>query len=190
VTRSADLAGTDRGYATELADEPGLGTLACLRLYRKLAAGVAVVTSRHGADPFGLTASSLTSVSLRPPLLLFCAATGSNTLAAIRAQRSFAVHLLRADQAPIAEAFARPGHDPRRFAGRAYRNVLGVPVLSDVLAWSVCFLVDERRYGDHCVVVGQVVVAHTGRGTPLIWHDRRFAGLAGPSGQGCSGSTA
>ena len=176
----AELAGP-----AELAEEPGPGAVACRRLYRMLAAGVTVVTTRAGQDPVGLTASSVTSVSLRPPMLLVCVATGSGSLAAIRRQRAFAVHLLREEQAATAEAFSRPGHDPRRFAGRAHRDVLGVPVLADVLAWSVCFLVSEHRHGDHCVVVGQVVIAHTGAGRPLIWHDRRYAGLAaGELGQG------
>jgi len=169
----------------ELADEPGPGAAACLRLYRMLAAGVTIVTSRAGRDPVGLTASSVTSVSLRPPMLLVCVAAGSATLAAIRTQRAFAVHLLREEQAATADVFSRPGHDPQRFLDRTYRDVLGVPVLTDVLAWSVCFLAGESRYGDHCVAVGQVMVAHRGSGRPLIWHDRRYATLTlPPVGQG------
>lgn len=164
----------------ELADEPGPGAAACLRLYRMLAAGVTVVTSRAGRDLVGLTASSVTSVSLLPPMLLVCVAAESGTLGAIRRQRAFAVHWLREDQVATAEAFSRPGHDRRRFGDRAYRDVLGVPVLADVLAWSVCFLAGESRYGDHCVVVGQVVIAHTGSGQPLIWHNRRYARLVVP----------
>src|SRR5215813_11694426 len=90
----------------DLDDEPGLSAAACLRLYRKLAAGVAVVTSYGSDGPVGLTASSLTSVSLRPPILLLCLTSGSRTLSAIRTQRAFAVHLLRDDQDARARSFA------------------------------------------------------------------------------------
>lgn len=163
----------------DLDDEPGLSAAACLRLYRQLAAGVTVVTSYGPEGPVGLTASSVTSVSLRPPMLLLCLTSGSRTLSAIRAQRAFAVHLLREDQHARARAFADPRVTPgTRFAGHEYRDVLGVPLLTDALAWSVCFVEDERGYGDHNVVVGRVVAAHVRGGRPLLWHDREFARLA------------
>jgi flavin reductase (DIM6/NTAB) family NADH-FMN oxidoreductase RutF len=151
------------------------------QLFRKLAAGVTVVTSRDAHGPVGLTASSVTSVSLRPPMLLVCVATRSSTLTAIRFRRHFAVHMLRDDQQPIAEGFCRPGNGAGRFAGVAYRYVSGVPVILDALAWSVCLLADTREYGDHHVVVGRVLATATGSGRPLVWHDRRYAGLSGPA---------
>jgi flavin reductase (DIM6/NTAB) family NADH-FMN oxidoreductase RutF len=165
-------------------DEPGLSAAACLRLYRKLAAGVTVVTSRGPEGPVGLTASSVTSVSLRPPILLLCLTSGSRTLSAIRTQQAFAVHLLREDQHARAQVFADPRVAPgSRFTGHEYREVLGVPLLTDALAWSICFVEDDRSYGDHSVVVGRVVAAHVHGGRPLLWHDRSFARLAdAPSG--------
>ena len=154
---------------------------ACLGLYRKLAGAVTVVTS-HGRGPVGLTASSVTSVSLHPPLLLVCVATGSATLAAICSTRVFAVHLLRDDQRAMAEAFGRPGRDPQLFASLGYEYRLGVPVLVDALAWSVCRLVDAREYGDHRVVVGQIAATGVGGGRPLVWHDRHYSRLCDCSG--------
>lgn len=148
------------------------------QLFRKLAAGVTVVTSRGPHGPVGLTASSVTSVSLRPPMLLVCVTTRSRTLAAIRHRRCFAVHLLRDDQRPVAEEFCQPGDCARRFDGVAYRYVAGVPVIPDALAWSVCVLADTREYGDHHVVVGRVLATRTGDGRPLLWHDRHYTGLS------------
>jgi len=152
-----------------LDDEPGLNAAACLQLYRKLAAGVTVVTSYAPDGPVGLTASSVTSVSLRPPILLLCLTSGSRTLSAIRVQRAFAVHLLRDDQHDWAQSFADPRISPEsRFSGHQYRDVLGVPLLANTLAWSVCFVEDVRSYGDHCVVVGRVMAAHVRGGRPLL----------------------
>lgn len=165
----------------DIDDEPGPGTAACLRLYRKLAAGVAIVTSTGVEGPVGLTASSVTSVSLHPPALLVCLAAGSRTLAAIRTQRAFAVHLLRDDQHVHARTFADPTTGTvDRFAGLRYHERLGVPVLADTLAWSVCFVVDEIAYGDHCVVLGQVAAAEATEGRPLLWHDRSFGRFETP----------
>jgi flavin reductase (DIM6/NTAB) family NADH-FMN oxidoreductase RutF len=153
----------------------GPGTDRCVRLYRKLAAGVSVVGTAGADGPVGATVSAVTSVSLRPPMLLVSLSLGSRTLAAVERRRAFSVALLRADQQALAEGFARPGGP--RFAGVAYRELLGVPVLSDSLAWSVCLVADVRTYGDHSLVIGEVVAAHAGTGRPLVWHDQKFAEL-------------
>jgi flavin reductase (DIM6/NTAB) family NADH-FMN oxidoreductase RutF len=164
------------GGAQPQADDDAPGRDACLDLFRRLAAGVAIVTARGAQGPVGMTASSVTSVSLRPPLLLVALASGSRTLQAVRTGRAFAVHLLRADQRDLAERFA--SRDPHRFAGLETREVIGMPVLADVLAWAVCRLPEIRRYGDHVVVVARVTATDVDGGRPLIWHDRGFAQLA------------
>ncbi|MET9159614.1 flavin reductase family protein [Streptomyces parvulus] len=164
-----------------LDEEPGPDATRCLALYAKLAAGVTVVTARGPDGPLGMTVSAVTSLSARPPLLLACLRDGSRTLAAVRAGRAFAVHLLRAEQQDLAGRFASPAATAaERFAGTDTRQVLGVPVLAGSLAWSVCLTEDVRRYGDHHLVVGRVAAVHVGAGRPLLWHDRRFGTLTDP----------
>ncbi len=155
----------------------GPGVQECLRFYRRLAAGVTVVTSHDALGPVGMTASAVTSLSLRPPMMLVCVARGSTTLAAIRDRRTLAIHLLREDQPELAETFSRPGNARQRFDGVPYRLVFGAPVLPDVLAWSVCLVTGTHSYGDHDVVIGRLAITHTGMGSPLIWHNHRFLGL-------------
>jgi flavin reductase (DIM6/NTAB) family NADH-FMN oxidoreductase RutF len=160
----------------EFPDEAGLSLSACLGLYRRLAAGVSVVTALGDDGPTAMTASSVTSVSLRPPLLLVSLAERSHTLAAIRSRRSFGVFLLREDQRGLAERFAHADRDAWEGTGR---RVFGVPTLPDALAWSVCLLQDVHHHGDHILAIGRVVAAHASSGRPLLWHDRAFASLAG-----------
>lgn len=147
----------------------------CVELYRRLAAGVTILSAQASTGPVGLTASSLTSLSLRPPLLMAGVAVGSYTLAAIEQTRTFGVHLLGDDQQGVAEDFAAPTGP--RFAGNEHRHILGVPILTRSLAWSVCFLTEARRYGDHVLIVGEVVALGMEQGRPLLWHNRRFAQL-------------
>ncbi|RDI68145.1 flavin reductase family protein [Nocardia pseudobrasiliensis] len=147
----------------------------CLRLYRKLAAGVCVVSAQAASGPVGLTASTVTSLSLRPPLLLAGLAVGSYTLASIEQSRTFGVHLLGERQRELAEDFASA--TGTRFDGHDHRHVLGVPVLNDTLGWAVCLLIDARRYGDHVLIVGEVAAVDSAEGQPLIWHDRSFGRL-------------
>lgn len=149
----------------------------CLDLYRKLAAGVTVVTTcGPDGEPLGLTASAVTTLSLHPPMMLACISSGSATLAAIRTRRAFAIHLLRADQSALASVFAGKA-GPGKFDGVEFQWSLGIPVLADSLGWASCVLADERRYGDHSVVVGRVASVRSGGGEPLVWHDQRFRGL-------------
>jgi flavin reductase (DIM6/NTAB) family NADH-FMN oxidoreductase RutF len=147
----------------------------CLRLFRRLAGGVAIVSAQSAEGPVGMTASTVTSVSLRPPLLLACLTTVSGTLAAILHSRSFGVQLLGTHQRSLAEDFAsRTGS---RFAVHDHRVVSGVPLLRGTLGWAVCTLIDARRYGDHVVVVGRVVSTYAHDGQPLVWHAQNFARL-------------
>jgi flavin reductase (DIM6/NTAB) family NADH-FMN oxidoreductase RutF len=161
----------------EFPDEAGPGRAACLNLYRRLTSGVSLVTALGENGLTGMTASSVTSVSLGPPLLLVSLTHQSRTLAAIRSRRAFAVHLLRSDQQELAGHFAVT-RDPAGNERPRHRTVLGVPVLPDVLAWSVCLLEAEHAYGDHTLVIGAVVAAQVGIGRPLLWHDRAYAELA------------
>ncbi|AQS72337.1 flavin oxidoreductase [Streptomyces pactum] len=178
---TTDPTNADPPHADALHEEPGPGAARCLGLYAKLAAGVTVVTARGEDGPLGMTVSAVTSLSARPPLLLACLRDGSRTLAAVRAGRAFAVHLLREEQRDLAGRFASPTTSAaERFAGTGIRQVLGVPVLAGALAWSVCLTEDVRRYGDHHLVVGRVAAVHVGGGRPLLWHDRRFGALTEP----------
>ncbi|MFE2263656.1 flavin reductase family protein [Streptomyces griseosporeus] len=162
-----------------LRDEPGPDTARCLSLYARLAAGVAVVTALEaGGGPTGMTVSSLTSVSARPPLLLVCLRGGSRTLTALTGRGTFAVSLLTDRQQEVAERFADPAvPHAARFAGLPVRRVLGLPVLTGGLGWAVCLVEDVRRYGDHQLVVGRVRAVEAGDGRPLLWHDRSFRSL-------------
>ncbi|WP_063824793.1 flavin reductase family protein [Nocardia pseudovaccinii] len=157
-------------------DDSGLDPAECVRLYRKLAAGVSIVSALSHTGPVGLTASTVTSLSLRPPLLLVCLAAGSYTLSAIQDRGRFGVQLLADHQRQVAQDFASA--TGTRFTDSNHSRIHDVPILDATLGWSVCRLTDAREYGDHVLVVGQVVAAGTGLGRPLIWHSQRFADIA------------
>ncbi|EWM18729.1 flavin reductase family protein [Kutzneria sp. 744] len=152
---------------------------ACREYYRKLTAGVAVVTACGPSGWSGTTVSTVTSVSLRPPILLCCMTLDSRTLTAIRHAGCFAVHLLADDQPDLADRFSRSPSDSTRFADLGYevRLVDGRPVISGALAVAWCELHDSTQVGDHQVVYGRVSGVRIGRGRPLAWHDRAYQAL-------------
>src|SRR5450755_1523138 len=73
------------------------------------ATGVTVITTRDpDGRPFGTTANAVSSVSLRPPLVLACLREESETLAALLARRNFAINVLHSSQTELSDRFAQP----------------------------------------------------------------------------------
>jgi flavin reductase (DIM6/NTAB) family NADH-FMN oxidoreductase RutF len=145
-------------------------------LLRRQASAVAVVTA-PGEPPVGFTATSFTSVSLRPPLVSFCLARGSSSWQGIACAGHVGVHLLAADQQEVARTFATSGID--RFAAYAGWRVgpYGVPLLDGPVAWLLCRVTRRLPAGDHVIVLAEPLTGHHGDGTPLLYHMGRYAAL-------------
>ncbi|WP_405495483.1 flavin reductase family protein [Streptomyces sp. NBC_00096] len=139
---------------------------------RRHAAGVTVITV---PGPAGFTATSFTSVSLRPPLVAFHLGLGASTAGAVHRADRFAVHLLGTGNTALAGQFARSGVD--RFEGvRWTRNADGLPLLADVPAWLTARITLRQRIGDHLMVVGEVETGAVEEdSTALVHHDGAFA---------------
>lgn len=152
------------------------------RVLGHLAGGVALVTARGPAgEPCGLTATSLCSVSLDPPLVLVSIDQGANTHLGIEAAGAYAINLLGREQEALAERFAR--EDPEKFRGlETSGRVTGAPVLGDALAHLECTVVREVTAGDHTLFIGRVEAAgvREGGGEPLVHHLGRYGTLTGP----------
>ncbi|MDG9718329.1 flavin reductase family protein [Streptomyces sp. DH24] len=147
-------------------------------LFRRHAAGVAVITAQSGTGPVGFTATSLTSVSAEPPMISFGVGTGASSWPAIATTDHVGVHILGEHQQELAATFARSGAD-RFGAPTVWREgPEGVPVLDGVLAWMVGRVVARVPAGDHRVVLAEVVLGDpSGTGRPLVYHQGRFSGL-------------
>ncbi|MFD9437958.1 flavin reductase family protein [Streptomyces sp. NPDC060006] len=165
--------------ATPDLSTPRLASPDLLRsVFRRHAAGVAVITARGDAGPVGFTATSLASVSAEPPMISFGIGTGASSWPAISRTDHVGVHILGEHQRELATTFARSGAD--RFGEpTAWREgPEGVPVLDGVLAWLVCRIVTRVPAGDHRIVLAEVVLGDpAGAGRPLLYHQGRFGGL-------------
>jgi flavin reductase (DIM6/NTAB) family NADH-FMN oxidoreductase RutF len=145
-------------------------------LLRRQAASVAVITAA-GQPPVGFTATSFTSVSLRPPLVSFCLARSSSSWSTVEDAEHVAVHLLGEDQQDVARTFATSGID--RFAthsGWEY-GPYGVPLLHEPVAWLLCRVTQRVLAGDHVIVLAEPLTGSHGEGAPLLYHMGRYAGL-------------
>lgn len=139
--------------------------------------GVAVVTSATADGPVGCTVSAVTSVSIRPPLLLVSLAEGSRTLDAIQRRRRFGLNLLPAQRCDLARQFAT-GEPASRFAGVEYDWAEGVPVLRQVVTSAVCQTERCLTVADHVLVVAAPVWwLGDIRRPPLVCFDRAYWSL-------------
>lgn len=120
------------------------------------ATGVTVITtSGPTGEPLGFTANSFTSVSLDPPLVLFCIKRESANMAALQARNAFAVNVLHIGQQSVSSRFA--SKDADRFAGVDWeRWEHDVPIILEALANFECSIHEVFEGGDHFVVIGQV----------------------------------
>lgn len=131
--------------------------------------GVSVITTRTPAGELaGFTASSFTSLSLDPPLVLFCLGDSSVSLPAFQASDGFAVHILAEDQKDLSVRFAQQGGD--KFQGLTIgEGQRSVPLLPGCLVAMECRKVQVYSGGDHRVFLGEVERVHMRDGAPLFY---------------------
>lgn len=152
-----------------------------LRLYRnalgQFATGVTVVTTLTDEGPTGMTANSFTSVSLDPPLVLWCLAQGSLRYDLFSGAQRYALNVLHSGQYDLAMAFAKDGGHFTE--ANSFEGEHGVPLLRNALAAFECALEQTVDAGDHKIIIGRVEQLRYRDGDPLIFQGGHFGTFAG-----------
>ena len=150
-----------------LPDDLARDTAAYRRALGAFATGVCVVTADSEAGPLGITINSFTSVSLEPRLILWCLDERSERWPAFAAAERFAVHVLPAEDQPLAARFAR---GVCVLADDEFvREGEGPPRLPEAAARFDCVVHDRIQMGDHLVIVGRVEVFEETAGDTLTF---------------------
>jgi flavin reductase (DIM6/NTAB) family NADH-FMN oxidoreductase RutF len=139
------------------------------------ATGVTVVTGNSlDGTPIGFACQSFASVSLDPPLVLFCADHRGRSWPHLRDTGRFTVNVLHHDQLDAVDRFGSP--NGARFEGLEwFGSAIGTPSLADALMRIHCSVEQVHVAGDHDVVIGRVVALDdTGRGRPMLFYRGRF----------------
>lgn len=123
----------------------------------RFASGVTVVTSTSDGEPVGMTCQSFSSVSLDPPLVLFCPAKTSRAWPRIQRSGHFCVNLLAHDQSELSTTMASRGVD--KFAGLTWHlsPATRSPLFDGILGYVDCAIHAVHEAGDHFIVVGRVL---------------------------------
>ena len=139
------------------------------------ATGVAVVTTvARDGYPAGITVNSFSSVSLDPPLILWCLRRGSASRDAFTTADHFAVNILAAGQEPVARRFA--ARTAGRFAGQWWcPGPRGMPLLHDTLGVFICRRARQIDGGDHLIIIGHLEEYEVTQGrSPLVFYGGRY----------------
>ncbi|MBD1599872.1 flavin reductase family protein [Pseudomonas typographi] len=139
--------------------------------------GVGIVATDGPGGRFGVTVSSMASVSAEPPMLLVCVRASSPSAQAVKANGRFTLNLLHAAQAHLADAFAGR---PRTGAAYDFSDPAWVsdadqaPRLEGACASFVCELESAQQAGSHLILIGTVSACYHQPQPPLLYCGRRY----------------
>ena len=140
--------------------------------------GVTVIAIDVEGEIRAMTANSFTSLSLDPPLVLFCLGKDTNAGHQIHSALGFTVSILRHNQRDLSSYFAGAWKEavPPSFSFTAWE---GGPRLDGCVAALGCQMHAIHDGGDHWIVQGQVVALHQGMEPhlPLLFYGGRYRQL-------------
>ena len=141
--------------------------------------GVTVIAMEVEGSIRALTANSFTSLSLNPPLVLFCLGKGTKAGQLIHQVVEFSVSILSQEQQPLSSYFAGAWKEetPPPFS---FTRSEGGPRLDGCVAALGCLVNAVHEGGDHWIVVGKVVSIHRSElpREPLVFFGGRYSALA------------
>jgi flavin reductase (DIM6/NTAB) family NADH-FMN oxidoreductase RutF len=149
--------------------------------------GIAVITAApvqagsqaQDVSHIGITVNSFTSVSLEPPLVLWCIDRRSRRYPHFAQAPGFTVSILASGHREVSTRLARAGE--HNLDGIAMiPTQLGPPALADSLAIFECARESVQEAGDHAILIGRVLrfARHDGAGAPLVYFQGRYGALA------------
>ena len=143
------------------------------------ATGITIITTIEAdGTPIGLTANSFTSLSLDPPMVLFCLDHNVASFDAFEAGGHFAVNILSSAQQDLSSRFAKSG--PDKWDGVTFDTWdTGSPILPGCLASMECTVSSISEGGDHVIVIGEVIRMERAPEdvTPLLYYRGGYANL-------------
>ena len=142
--------------------------------------GIAVITAASAEmSHIGITVNSFTSVSLEPPLVLWCIDRRSRRFPHFAQAPGFTVSILASGHREVSARLARAGE--HNLDGIALiPTELGPPALADSLAIFECARESVQEAGDHAILIGRVLrfARHDAAGAPLVYFCGRYGALA------------
>jgi flavin reductase (DIM6/NTAB) family NADH-FMN oxidoreductase RutF len=140
--------------------------------------GIAVITAEGVSAPIGITVNSFTSVSLDPPLVLWCLDKKSDRFPVFTAAPHYVISILGTEHREVSSRLARQGQ--HSLDGIALLPTkCGLPALDEAVAVFECARYAVHDAGDHAILIGRVenFFCHDA-GAPLVFYRGKYGALA------------
>jgi len=137
---------------------------------RRYPTGVTVVTAQSGDIQHGMTANSVTTLSLDPPAYLICVAKSARLHPVIDESRKFCVNLLGDDQADVSTTFAKTDlTDDERWAAVEWRDSeIGPRLIDGCTGYAECKVTASYDGLTHTIYIGEVLRLEEGEDKPPL----------------------
>jgi len=139
--------------------------------FGRFATGVTLITAvTESGEALAMTANSFSSLSLDPPLVLWCLQNNSDVFDVYAGARYFAVNVLAKEQEGHSNQYAKKG--AHLLDSGHYRvGKYGAPIIRDALVSFECELHASHEGGDHLIIVGRVRdMVSRATGEPLLFY--------------------
>jgi len=150
---------------------------------RRLAATVTLVTTSDAdGQRYGMLATSVTSVTMEPPMLLVCVSRTAHVHAALMARKRMCINVLLDEQAELVQTFSSSLPHDERFANANCQNhtAFDLPYLRDAQALFFCEVDQVVEAGTHSVVLARVLESRAIDAVrPMVYVDGRMSHLPG-----------
>ncbi|KHK90046.1 hypothetical protein LK12_18055 [Novosphingobium malaysiense] len=143
---------------------------------RRLASSVSVVACLADGEWVGMSATSVTSLTMDPPALLVCVNKQASMAAHLTLGMHFSVNLLNREHEGLSAAFGSSKLRAERFKDGGWAaGSSGVPVMGEALAAIECTVDKMVEYGSHVIVIGRVEEVRMGNEAhPLVYFDGKY----------------
>lgn len=128
---------------------------------RMIPYGLYVLGAGEGDELGMATVNWVTQTSFAPPLVVMGVKSDSNTHAMMKANRKFALSMLKTGQKDLAYAFFKPSApEGGKISGFDFTPAAnGCPTLNDAAGYVAGDVVEIVERGDHSVFIGEVTEA-------------------------------
>jgi len=148
---------------------------------RRLAATVTLVTTSDAdGQRYGMLATSVTSVTMEPPMLLVCVSRSAHVHPTLMARKRMCINVLLDAQAELVRAFSSSLPHEERFASAEWQNhtTFALPYLPHSQALFFCEVEQVVEAGTHSVVLARVLESRAIDAVrPMVYVDGRMSHL-------------
>jgi flavin reductase len=137
---------------------------------RRLASGVAIITTYHEGRRYGMTATAVMSLSMEPPSLALSINRSASMYKPLLARRAFCVNLLHESHGELCRSFSALPAEQRFQSGAWVEDDEHLPRLADSEASIICVLGPTLVFGSHTIFIGQALrTVLNDSFTPLVY---------------------